>query len=182
MAMLQLTPRKEYYRWKSVNFCCVCGDDKSPSRFTKVFSAVGRQKKLSELICSLTHFELEESDSNAGSLKVCRSCEGKLTKSAAFQTCAITTLQSIREKASSKRCLTFSPSKSASQTEKRINVETLSDNQTEEEQVAMDSIPNVEVGEKYACDLTIVLSHLLSTAVCPILHNNQSILCVSLVA
>jgi hypothetical protein len=60
-------------------------------------------------------------------------------------------------------------------------VETLSDNQTEEEQVAMDSIPNVEVWEKYACDLTIVLSHLLSTAVCPILHNNQSILYVSLV-
>jgi hypothetical protein len=149
MATLQITPRdrKEYYRWKNVNFCCVCGDDKSPSRLTKVFSAIGKEKKLSDLICSLTTFELDESDSSAGSLKVCRSCEGKLTKSADFQTCAITTLQSIREKASSKRCLTFSPSKSGSGTEKRINVETLSEKQTEEDQVAidMDSIPGVEV-------------------------------------
>ena len=148
MATLQLTPRKEYYRWKNVNFCCVCGDDKSPSRFTKVFSTVGRQKKLSKLICSLTKFELEESDSNAGSLKICRSCEGKLTKSADFQTCAIATLQSIREKASSKRCLNFSPSKSGPQSEKRINVETSSEHQTEEDQVAaidMDSVHGVEV-------------------------------------
>ncbi|CAB4036141.1 PREDICTED: uncharacterized protein LOC107326879, partial [Paramuricea clavata] len=93
MATLQLTPRKEYYRWKNVNFCCVCGDDKSSSSFTKVFSAIGKEKKLSELIGSLTKFELEESDSSAGSLKVCRSCERKLTKSADFQTCVITTLQ-----------------------------------------------------------------------------------------
>ena len=25
----QLTPLKEYYKWKNGNFCCVCGDDKS---------------------------------------------------------------------------------------------------------------------------------------------------------
>ena len=47
MATLQLTPQKEYYRWKNVNFCCVCGDDKSPSRFTKDlrFSALLVDKK-----------------------------------------------------------------------------------------------------------------------------------------
>ena len=87
----KLTPRKEYYRCKNVNFCCVCGDDKSPSRFTKLFSTVGKQKKLSKLIYSLTNFELEESDNNAECLKVCRSCERKLEKSADFQTCAIAT-------------------------------------------------------------------------------------------
>ena len=147
MATLQLTPRKEYCRWKDVIFCCLCGDDKSSSRFTKVFSSVGKQKKLSELICWLTNFELTEADSNAGSLKVCRSCEGKLAKSADFQTCVITTLQSIREKASSKRCLTFSPSKSESQAEKRVNMEILSQNHADKNQVEfdIDSIPGVEV-------------------------------------
>lgn len=156
MAALQLTPRKEYYGWKNVIFCCLCGDDKSTSRFTKVFSSVGKQKKISELICSLTNFELTESDSNAGSLKVCRSCEGKLTKSADFQTCATTTLQSIREKVSSKRCLRFSPSKSESQAEKRVNVEILGENEADENQVEFDihSIPGVMVREKYVCNLS----------------------------
>ena len=146
----KLTPRKEYYRWKNVNFCCVCGDDKSPSRFTKLFSTVGKQKKLSKLIYSLTNFELEESDNNAECLKVCRSCERKLEKSADFQTCAIATLQSVREKASSKRCLTFSPSKSGPQTEKRISAETSMENQTEEDQVSIDtdSVHDIEY-EKY---------------------------------
>ena len=99
---------------------------------------MGKQKKLSELICSLTNFELTESDSNAGSLNVCQSCEGKLAKSADFQTSAITMLQSIREKASSERCFTFSPSKSESQGKKRVNVEILSKNQADENQVEFD--------------------------------------------
>jgi hypothetical protein len=62
-------------------------------------------------------------------------------------------------------------------------VETLSEKQTEEDQVAidMDSIPGVEVWEKFLCDLRIALSHLQFVVVCPILQNNQSILCVSFV-
>ena len=119
----QNTPRKYYYRWKNVNFCSVCGDDKSSSRYTKIFSTVGKEKRLSEQIYSLTNFKLQESDSNAQSLKICRSCEGKLVKSNDFKSCAVATLESIQEQATSKRCLTFSPSKSGSQTEKRVNIE-----------------------------------------------------------
>ena len=119
----QVTPRKHYYKWKNVSFCCVCGDDKSSSRFTKIFSTVGKEKRLSEQIYSLTTLKLEESDNNAQFLKVCRSCEGKLIKSNKFKNSAVATLESIRDKASSKRCLTFSPAKSGPETSKRMNVE-----------------------------------------------------------
>ena len=127
-----------YCRWKNVNFCCVCGDDKSSSRYTKIFSTVGKEKKLSEQIHSLTNFKLQESDTNAHSLtnfklqesdtnaqslKICRSCEGKLMELNDFKSCAVATLESIQEQATPKRCLTFSPSKSGSQMEKRTNVE-----------------------------------------------------------
>ena len=119
----QSTPRKYYCRWKNVNFCSVCGDDKSSSRYTKIFSTVGKEKKLSEQIHSLTNFKLQESDTNAQSLKICRCCEGKLVKLNDFKSCAVATLENIHEQATPKRCLTFSPSKFGSQTEKRTNVE-----------------------------------------------------------
>lgn len=60
----QNTPLKHYCRWKNVNFCSVCGNDKSSSRYTKIFSTVGKEKKLSEQIYSLTNIKLQESDSN----------------------------------------------------------------------------------------------------------------------
>ena len=147
MSSSKLTPRKQYYKWKNGNFCCVCGEDKLPSRFTKIFSTVGKKKKLCEQIYSLTNFVLEESDGNAQFLKVCRSCEGKLTKTADFKTSAIATLQSIREKGSSKRCLTFSPDKTISPTEKRVNTETSEEHTGEANQAEMDagSISDVEV-------------------------------------
>ena len=117
------TPRKEYYKWKNVNHCCVCGDDKSGSRFTKIFSTIGKEKKLSEQIYSLTSLNIQESDNNAQYLKVCRSCEGKLVKAYEFKGCALSTLEAIREKASSKRCLNFSPDKNDDQTGKKVNSE-----------------------------------------------------------
>ncbi|CAB4039107.1 PREDICTED: uncharacterized protein LOC107326879 [Paramuricea clavata] len=138
----QLTPLKEYYKWKNGNFCCVCGDDKSGSRFTKIFSTAGKEKGLSEQIYSLTSIYLGESDGNAQSLKICRSCEGKLIKSHEFKSCAVATLESNREKTSSKRCLNFSPVKSDPPTGKRVNVEAeLTTTNTE-------SIDDVEVKSK----------------------------------
>lgn len=118
-----LTPRKEYYRWKNVNFCCVCGDDKAGNRYTKVFSTVGEEKKLSVQIYSLTGIKVEHFDENAQSLKVCRTCEGKLTKSNQFKSSATSTLETIRERATAKRCLNFSPCKATSEASKRANTD-----------------------------------------------------------
>ena len=117
----QFTPRKEYYRWKNVNFCCVCGDDKAGNRYTKIFSTIGKEKELSAQIYSLTGIKVEQHEENAQSLKVCRTCEGKLTKSNQFKSSATSTLETIRERATAKRCLNFSPCKTATQTSKRTN-------------------------------------------------------------
>ena len=117
----QLTPHKEYYRWKNVNFCCVCGDNKAGNRYTKIFSTVGKEKELSVQIYSLTGIKVEQHEENAQSLKVCRTWEGKLTKSNQFKTSATSTLQTIRERATAKRCLNFSPCKTTTQTSKRTN-------------------------------------------------------------
>ena len=119
----QLTPRKEYYRWKNVNFCCVCGDDKAGNRYTKIFSAIGKEKKLSVQIYSLTGIKVEHFEENAQSLKVCRTCEGKLTKSNQFKSSAISILKTIRERATAKRCLNFSPCKTTAQASKRTNTD-----------------------------------------------------------
>ena len=119
----QLTPRKEYYRWKNVNFCCVCGDNKAGNRYTKIFSTVGKEKKLSVQIYSLTGIKVEHFEENAQSLKVCRTCEGKLTKSNQFKSSAISTLENIRERATAKRCLNFSPCKTTAQASKRTNTD-----------------------------------------------------------
>ncbi len=119
----QLTPRKEYYRWKNVNLCCVCGDDKAGNRYTKIFSSVGKEKKLSEQIFSLTGIKVEHFEENAQLLKVWGVCEGKLTKSNQFKSSAIGTLETIREKATAKRCLNFSPCKTTTQASKRTNTD-----------------------------------------------------------
>ena len=93
----QLTPRKQYYMWKNVNFCRVCGDDKAGNRYTKIFSTIGKEKKLSVQIYSLTGIKVEHFAETAQSLKVCRAWEGKLTKSNQFNSSAISALETIRE-------------------------------------------------------------------------------------
>ena len=94
----QATPRKEYYTWKIVDFCCLCASDKSDNRFTKIFSTNGKRKKLAEHIISITSLDVKESDSNAQFLKVCRSCKGKLVKASEFKNCIVATLSTINEK------------------------------------------------------------------------------------
>ena len=106
-----------------MNLCCVCGDDKAGNRYTKIFSSFGKEKKLSEQIFSLTGIKVEHFEENAQLLKVCRVCEGKLTKSNQFKSSAIGTLETIREKATAKRCLNFSPRKTTTQASKRTNTD-----------------------------------------------------------
>ena len=119
----QLTPRKQYYRWKNVNFCCVCGDDKASNRYTKIFSTIGKEKKLSVQIYSLTGIKVEHFEENAQSLKVYRACKGKLTKSNQFKSSAISALETVRERATAKRCVNFSPCKTTTQASKRTNTD-----------------------------------------------------------
>ena len=115
------TPRKIYYKWKNVAYCFLCGSTSNPDRFTNINSACGKRKALAEKIKNVLGIDIEETTSH---LPICRVCERKVNNFTAFKTSAMSVIEGIREKTTSKRCLNFSPAKAG----KRINVGESDDN------------------------------------------------------
>ena len=108
------TPRKEYVKWKNVDYCCLCGSTNNPIKFTNVCSVPGKQKKLASKI----KVTLSVDTGCEGSLKICSACERKLNNFTDFIHTSKPVLESVRERASSKRCLNFSPVDNR----KRVNI------------------------------------------------------------
>ena len=99
------TPKKEYVKWKNVDYCCLRGSTNNPDKFTNVFSAPGKRKKLVFKI----KVTLSVNICGEGSLWICRVCERKLNNFTDFVHTSKPILESVKERASSKRCLNFSP-------------------------------------------------------------------------
>ena len=93
------TPRKEYVKWKNVDYCCLCGSTKNPNKFTNVFSAPGKRKKIAFKI----KVTLNVNICGEGSLRICRVCERKLNNFTDFVHRPKPILESVIERASSKR-------------------------------------------------------------------------------
>jgi hypothetical protein len=109
MSSSQTTPRKEYFTWKSVDYCCLCETTNYPDRFTNIFSVPGQRKTLPQQIESVLGIEITAG--RGVSLLICRSCELKINNFSKYKTSATSVILGLKEKVSSKRCLTFSPLK-----------------------------------------------------------------------
>ena len=109
------TPRKEYFEWKNVDHCCLCGSSNNSDRFTNIFSVVGKRKDLASKIKVALNVNV---CCGEGSLKICRICERKLNSFNDFISTSKSVLESVRERGTSKRCLNFSPQVSG----KRANI------------------------------------------------------------
>jgi hypothetical protein len=109
MSSSQTTPRKEYFTWKSVHYCCLCETTNHPDRFTNIFSVPGQRKTLPQQIESVLGIEITAG--RGVSLLICRSCELKINNFSKYKTSATSVILGLKEKVSSKRCLTFSPLK-----------------------------------------------------------------------
>ena len=82
---------------------------------------VGKEKPWLKKIKNVLGIDIEETTSH---LPICRVCERKVNNFTAFKTSAMSVIEGIREKTTSKRCLNFSPAQAG----KRINVGESDDN------------------------------------------------------
>ena len=115
MSSSQTTPRKENFTWKQVDYCCLCETTNHPDRFTNIFSVHGQRKGLPQQIKNVLGIEI----TTGAPLQFYRSCELKINNFSKYKTSATSTvLIGLKEKVSSKRCLTFSPQKPG----KRANI------------------------------------------------------------
>ena len=114
MSSSQTTPRKENFTWKQVDYCCLCETTNHPDRFTNIFSVPGQRKGLPQQIKNVLGIEI----TTGAPLRICRSCELKINNFSKYKTSATSVLLGLKEKVSSKRCLTFSPQKPG----KRANI------------------------------------------------------------
>ena len=109
MSSSQTTLRKENFTWKQVDYCCLCETTNHPDRFTNIFSVPGQRKGLPQQIKNVLGIEI----TTGAPLRICRSCELKINNLSKYKTSATSVLIGLKEKVSSKRCLTFSPQKRA---------------------------------------------------------------------
>ncbi len=109
MSLKEATPRKKYYKG-AINICCLCGQDKFSDKFTDIFSAVGRRKRIAEAIENVLGIRYEDIEGRP--TKVCRSCQSKLDGFDKFKRMALEINKNITGQVTSKRCLVFSPNKS----------------------------------------------------------------------
>ena len=132
MSSSQTTPRKEYFTWKNVDYCCLCETTSHADRFTNIFSVPGKRKALPQQIENVLGIKITLGES----LRICRNCELKINNFSKFKTSATSVLLGLKEKVSSKRCLTFSPQKEG----KRANVHP-SGSADENEDESIDQVP-----------------------------------------
>lgn len=125
MSSSQTTPRKEYFTWKNVDYCCLCGTTNHKDRFTNIFSVPGQRKSLPQQIENVLGIKIT---CTGASLRICRNCELKINNFSKYKTSATSVLLGLKEKVTSKRCLNFSPQK----TGKRANVVTDPDDLSDE--------------------------------------------------
>ena len=115
MKSSQTTPRKEYFTWKNVDYCCLCGTTNHRDRFINIFSVPGQRKSLPQQIENVLGMRI----STGSPLRICRNCELKINNFSKFKSSATSVLLGLKEKVTSKRCLNFSPQKVG----KRANVD-----------------------------------------------------------
>lgn len=97
MSSSQTTPQKEYFKWKNVDYCCLCETTNCPDQFTNIFSVPGQRKALPQQI----EYVLGIKIATGVSLRICRSCELKINSLSKFKTSAMAILEGLKEKASS---------------------------------------------------------------------------------
>ena len=100
------TPRKEYFTWKNVDYCCLCETSDNSDRFTNIFSVPGQRKALPQKIKNLLGTKMTTGLTGA-SLRICRSCELRINNFSKYKTSASSVLMSLKEIVTSKRCLKF---------------------------------------------------------------------------